>query len=109
MRSALLRRLGAWWWLLLVLFAVVCALLAKMATAWHSESELAAGAAIVIQSTAWRVGAEVELTLEVDAPLAGERISVTVLSPGSGEPQIDDRGAEFRPRHPVGAGMDAPA
>jgi hypothetical protein len=50
---------------------------------------------ISIQSAPWRVGAEVELALHTAPPRAGAPVTLTLLAPGGGQPQVAGLAPEF--------------
>ena len=92
-RDLLKNRPGFWWLPIALLGATAAA-----ATAWVIQDGLvhepgaghrAGTAAIRIQSDPWRVGADVDLSLQSAIPRAGQVISLTLLAPGSGLPQIE--------------------
>jgi len=81
-------------WLLSGLLVVV-AIVAFGALLSCSRPASVIPAPIQIQSTPWRVGVEAELTLHTAPPRAGEPISLTLLGPGSGLPQVQDLAPEY--------------
>ena len=48
-----------------------------------------------VQSDSWHVGAGVELTLQTEPPRAGRFTTLTLMSPGDGQPSIRDLSPEF--------------
>jgi hypothetical protein len=48
-----------------------------------------------IESAPWRLGAEVELALHTSPPRAGAPVTLTLLAPGGGQPQVTGLAPEF--------------
>jgi hypothetical protein len=77
------------WWLLLALIGAVAIGVAILLSWRDSTPTPMVAAPLQVESTPWRVGAEVELTFESDVPGAGQIISLTLVAPGSDQPSIE--------------------
>jgi len=75
-------------WLLLALPVVVGITAAGVLLSRSAAPPSDTAASIEIQSTLWRVGSEAELTLRTVPPRTEESISLTLLAPGAGQPQV---------------------
>lgn len=52
-------------------------------------------APIHVQTTPWRVGEEVQLTIRCESNCDGQTISLTILVPGAGQPQIENISSKY--------------
>ena len=83
-------------WLLLLLLVV--AVISALAVGVITRQPAPAPAALVpmeMHSAPWHVGTDAELTLRSVPLQAGQVISLTVLAPGPGQPQIEGLAPEF--------------
>jgi GH35 family endo-1,4-beta-xylanase len=83
------------WWFLLVPLAVVIVALTSLVAGHRSDPEADVGSPIQVQSAPWRVGEDAELTIRTRPPSPGRAISLTIMSPGPGQPQIEGLPPEF--------------
>lgn len=95
MRPNLLKNRSGFWWLLLALLGATAAAVIAWVLQDRPASEAPPSAPIQIHSDLWHVGADVELTLKSSAPGADQVISLTLLAPGSGSPQIEGISPDF--------------
>ena len=95
MRKELLESRPGRWWFLLMLLAVTAIALAVVVILRQPAPTPAVRVPVQVRSTSWRVGADVELTLQSEPPRASQVISLTLLAPGPGQSQIEGLTPEF--------------
>ncbi len=85
---------GRWLFFLVPLLAVLLAVLSTRF--WSSpDHQPEQPTRLQLQSVPWHVGQDVELTLQSDLHVAGHAISLTILAPGSDQPQIEGLSPDF--------------
>jgi len=82
-------------WLLSALPVVVGITAAGVLLSRSAAPPSDTAASIEIESTLWRVGAEAKLTLRTVPPRTEESISLTLLAPGTGQPQVQALAPEY--------------
>jgi hypothetical protein len=82
------------WWLLMPLVVAAIALVVVVILRQPAPTPVTP-IPVQVQSTPWRVGADVELTLQTTSPCADQVISLTLLAPGPGQPQIEGLSPEY--------------
>ena len=84
-------------WLLSGLFVVAAIVIVGILLNRSTPPPPGVPAPIQIQSAPWRAGAEVELTVHTTPPRTGELITLTLLAPGTGQPQAERPALELFP------------